>query len=74
MWMRVMQGHKLNLNCFMKLWVLHLGHGVYIEDENIATPSRLTMKVFNKDDNIVDLYMLEVKALGEHKGISKVHG
>jgi hypothetical protein len=58
----------------MKLWVLHLGHGVYIEDENIATPSRLTMKFFNKDDNIVDLYMLEVKALGEHKGISKVHG
>jgi hypothetical protein len=32
------------------------------------------MKVFNKDDNIVDLYKLEVKALGEHEGIAKVHG
>ncbi len=69
-----MQGHKLNLNCSMKLWVLHIGHGVCIEDENIATPSKLTMKVFSKDDNIVDLYRLEVKALGEHKAISKVHG
>jgi hypothetical protein len=57
----------------MKLWVLHLGHGVCIGDEDIATPSRLTMKVFNKDDNIVNLYRLEMKALGEHKGISKIH-
>jgi hypothetical protein len=30
-----------------------LGHGFCIWDENIATPFRLTMKVFNKDDNIV---------------------
>jgi hypothetical protein len=54
----------------MKLWVLHLGHGVYIRDENIATRSRLTMKVFNRDDNIVNLYTLEVKGLGEHEGIN----
>jgi hypothetical protein len=58
----------------MKLWVLHLGHGVCTRDENIATPSRLIMKVFSKDDNIVNLYRLEVKALCELKGISKVHG
>jgi hypothetical protein len=64
----------LNLNCFMKLWVLHLGHGVCIRDENIATPFRLTMKVFSRNDNIVNLYRLEMKALSEHEGIAKVHG
>jgi hypothetical protein len=53
---------------------LHLGYGVCIGDENIATPSRLTMKVLSRDDNIVDLYKLEVKAIGEHEGIAKVHG
>ncbi len=54
----------------MKLWVLHLGHGVYIRGENIATHSRLTMKVFNRDDNIVNLLSLEVKGLGEHEGMN----
>jgi hypothetical protein len=58
----------------MKLWVLHLGHGVYIRDENIATHSRLTMKVFNRDGNIVNLYRLEVKDLGEREGITRLHG
>ncbi len=32
------------------------------------------MKVFSKDDNIVDLYSLEMKVLGEREGITKVHG
>jgi hypothetical protein len=64
----------LNLDCFMKLCVLQLGHGVFIGDENIATPFRLTMKVFSRDDNIVNLYRLEMKALSEHEGIAKVHG
>jgi hypothetical protein len=58
----------------MKLCVLQLGHGVFIGDENIATPFRLTMKVFSRDDNIVNLYRLEMKALSEHEGIAKVHG
>jgi len=31
------------------------------------------MKVFNRDDNIVNLYRLEVKGLGEHEGIAKFH-
>jgi hypothetical protein len=50
-----------------------LGHGFCIWVENIATPFRLTMKVFNRDDNIVNLYMLEVKGLGEHDIITKLH-
>jgi hypothetical protein len=58
----------------MKLWVLHLGHGVYIIDENIATCFRLAMKVFNRDDNIVNVYRLEAKGLGEHEGITGFHG
>jgi len=58
----------------VKLWVVHLGHGVCIGDENIATPFRLKLKVFSRDDNIVNLYRLGMKALSEHEGIAKVHG
>jgi hypothetical protein len=50
-----------------------LGHGFCIWDENIVITFRLTMKVFNKNDNIVNLYRLEVKGLGEHESITKLH-